>query len=374
VIFDLAGHATLAVLDSSERTRRAVRSLMDPYEPVAASGETADIVLEARQGPGRPLVDIHNPAGDAAVTASDGRDFYLVRAGLTCSLPAIWDGTPARLGYEPGFPIWSVFASVVRPAIHLALLERAGVAVHSASVAIDDRGIVVAGWSESGKTETALALLELGGRFVSDKWTILDAQQRIAPFPISVGVRRWVLPFLPTLRSSLPRRARAQLALAGLFDRASRPVRRRSPRPGARAFALAALERSVGLLDRAALTPRELAKAYGQPEPVRNVETAAFALLTPTARDDVKAAPADPTWVARRLVRSAAFERRGFFELYRRARYAFPERDGDLEREIERREERFLLEALSGTTLLDVRAPFPTDPRRVADAIVGRLG
>ena len=138
-------------------------------------------------------------------------------------------------------------------------------------------------------------------------------------------------------------------------------------------MAVAAIERMVALADRAALSPSELGAAYGQEAPARHVPAACVALLTTTTESTVTVREADPSWAARRLARSAAFERRGLFALDRRARYAFPERDRDLEREVLEREERVLFGVLSELMLLDVAAPFPTDPRSVATAIANRL-
>jgi hypothetical protein len=138
-------------------------------------------------------------------------------------------------------------------------------------------------------------------------------------------------------------------------------------------MAVATIERMIGLADRAALRPSELAEAYGQEAPARQVLVGCVALLTTTADTRVTVSAADPAWAARRLARSAAFERRGLFELDRRARFAFPDRQRDLESDVIEREEHFLHEVLSKTTLLEVAAPFPTDPTIVAAAIANKL-
>jgi hypothetical protein len=79
--------------------------------------------------------------------------------------------------------------------------------------------------------------------------------------------------------------------------------------------------------------------------------------------------PVDPDWAARRLARSSAFERRAAFELYERRRYAFPDTQSASLEEVVRREETVLERAFGNALVLDVRAPFPTDPRPVAEAI-----
>ena len=237
---------------------------------------------------------------------------------------------------------------------------------------VGGKAVVVAGWSESGKTETALAFLEEGARFISDKWTLVGADGVVANFPISVGVRRWALRHLPRLRAALPRRARVQLAAAGVGAVASRPLGAVRAAGKVGEVAVAAMERAVELADRAALTPSEIRAAYGgadEPNWTSSLGTVAL-LTTVPGHEVVTARPADPEWAARRLARSAAFERRRFFELHARSRYTFPERDGLPD--FEAREERFFAEVLAQARVLVVRAPFPVDPRRVADAI-GRL-
>jgi hypothetical protein len=263
--------------------------------------------------------------------------------------------------------------AALRPALQLAMLDHEVVALHGTTVARDGRGIVVAGWSESGKTETALALLERGAKFVSDKWTIVGPGVDVSPFPISVGIRRWVLPFLPQLRRELPRSARAQLAAAAVASAATRPLRAARLSGTVGRAVVAAAARAVTLADRAALSPSELAHAYGADGPLQRARLETLVFLTNVSGGDVSANTVDPRTVAQRLARSASYERRPFFDLVRRMRFSLPDVSPDLDLVVERREEELLAQRLRGVRLLDVRAPFPTDPRAVADAIVGRL-
>src|SRR5204862_272952 len=133
---------------------------------------------------------------------------------------------------EPGFPIARAFGRVVRPTLQLAMLARGGAAVHSAAVELDGKAVLVAGWSESGKTETALALVEEGARFLSDKWTFV-AEDGIRP-----GLH-------PPLRAHGPRanaaRARPELD-SGHRGESAVPDRPPSGRAGNRASAVSFLD------------------------------------------------------------------------------------------------------------------------------------
>lgn len=345
---------------------RRIADLMDPYRPVPADGP-GDLTLVGAAEEHRPrLREIHNPARDGVVTASDGERLYLMDGERWCSLPE-----SGEVRFQAGFPAWKMFGSVVLPAIQHALADRGAVCVHSASVDIDGSAVVVAGWSETGKTETALALLEEGARFLSDKWSILVPEGGVGAFPISVGIRRWVLRYLPRLRAALPRAARAQLLVAGGLGAVTGPLRRRGLPGRVGGLAVGSIERAIALADRAALTPSEVARAYGhEMDPATRPPLGAVAILTTVpAGSPPRARFADPAWAATRLARSAAYERRGLAELMARGGYAFPERAEPGDEPAVIRDGRLLAAAFADVTVIEVRAPFPTDPRRVADAI-----
>jgi hypothetical protein len=317
---------------------------------------------------------LHNAAGDATVTATDNSALYLRSSGRWCRLPDLMSAGPLRFELQPGFPLGRVFGSAVRPALQVALLRRGFAATHGAAVELDGGGVVVAGWSESGKTETALALVERGASFLTDKWTVIGPDGTLSAFPIGVGVRRWVLPHLPRLTSALPARSRAQFAAAAVADACSRPLRRRA-RGRLAGLAADMASRMVSLADRAALAPSEVRAIYGQADdPARHVPARCVALLSNVEGGRVWVEEADAGWAAARLARSAAYERRPWFALQERARYAKPTRPAAEDAEaIIKRERVVLAEALSGARIFSVHAPFPVDPGRVADAIVGSL-
>jgi hypothetical protein len=371
--FDLAGHVALSIAEPEESELAFLASQMDPYRPSTAASRAPTVLLERLDAvPGSALIDLHRDAGDGRVTGSDGERFYVLDDDLRFEV-APPDAVPARYARQPGFPLWRVYGSVIRPALHQALTQRGAVAIHSASAVTEGGGVVVAGWSESGKTETALAFAEGGGRFFSDKWTILGPDGRLAIFPMRVGVRRWVLKALPRLRRSLPALARSQMAAAGAANAATGPLRRMGSSGRVSARAVGAAERMVSLADRTSLTLSEIATAYGHTaDPAETVPLRALALLTNVPSGEPRAQPAEPAWAATRLAQTAAFERRELFLLHDRARFAFPGWADTYQSSVAA-EERLLGEALSNVPVIEVRAQFPADPRSVADAIARLL-
>jgi hypothetical protein len=320
------------------------------------------------------FLDIENAAGDGVVTAYDGERAYLLRGRHSCVVPDPIRDAPAVFAYTPGFPLLELVHSHIRPAVAIAALRRDAVVVHGSAVSINGRAVVIGGWSESGKTEVALALAEAGAEFLSDKWTIIRADGSVCPFPASVGVRRWVLPYLPRLSARLPRTARAQLAGAATISIASRPLRR-AFRSTLLREAGAHSTQLLALADRAALSVDQVRAAYGTVgDATRPVPLGLVVLLSTVGPGALpEAAAVEPDIAALRLAQAAAFERRAYFSVTERVRYggaSLERTDGPT---VTHLEASLLRARLAESSVLQVRTPFPSDPRRVVERIFGVL-
>jgi hypothetical protein len=374
--FDLSGRLALESLEDDERIVRYLGGQMAPFQASAdlPGSRSPDVVLTPAIGDAGPILEEQGPANDDLTTGTDGRRLYVLSKARRCSIPDALDDGPIHFDHDPGFPLWRVFRTAVRPAMQVALAASGrGVAVHAATVTLDGGAIVVAGWSESGKTETALGLMERGASFLSDKWTLLGSDGLASAFPISIGIRRWVLRYLPTLRSSLTRPARAQFAAAGLASLVLEPVAGRSAGSRTSGFVADGARRAMAIGDRAAFEVAELRAAYGQTDdPERTVPVRLVAALrtVPGDEGDVRVRSAEPGEIAARLARSAAYERRSYFELLQRAGYALPHRPAAPQERAIAADEVLLRAQFERVRVVVVDAPFPTDPRRVADAIL----
>jgi hypothetical protein len=372
--FDLSGRLLVQSLEEDERSVRYVRGQMAPFKATAEPPESrsADVVLAPWIGDAAAILEEQRPADDDLTTGTDGRSLFVLSRGRRCSIPDALEPRPLRFDHDLGFPLWRVFRTAVRPAMQVALAASGrAVAVHAATVTLDEGAIVVAGWSESGKTETALGLMERGASFLSDKWTLLGVDREASAFPISVGIRRWVVRYLPTLRSSLTRSARIQFTAAGVASLALEPVARRPAGSRRAGFLADGARRVTAIGDRAAFEVAELRAAYGQTDdPERRAPVHLLVALRTVPGGDVVVRPADPAEVAARLARSAAYERRHYFELLQRAGYALPGRLAALQEHAIAADEALLSAAFQHIRVITVDSPFPTDPRRVADAIL----
>ena len=369
--FDIAGRVHLTVEGADADAERSITRHMDPCVPTDAGSHSAGLRVECGVATAEPR-ELINPARDGVTTAAAAGGHLLVRSGGNVVLPR-HDGPQLVAQVGDGATVSSVIRTVIRPALQIALVDAQAVAIHSACVELDGGAIAVAGWSESGKTEIALGLMELGGRFISDKWTVVGDDVSAGTFPIGVGVRRWVLGSLPTLRAALPGRAKARMRGARVMDIVTSPLRHLGGGAlGSRVGAT--VERGVMVADRVALSPSEVAAVYGHPmdaaatSPLRTV----VMLSTIPTGGDLQIDEVDAQWAARRLATTAQYERREYFDLIERARYADASAAGSLRAEIEQREREFLTRVLAGVRILRVQVPFPADPRPVAAAIAER--
>lgn len=366
--YEIARALRLEFTATDDLAARFLETALDPWRPAAGAGGSADVLISELTERPRDA-ELQNPAGDGLSTAIDERAAYVRANGRWCKVapPAI-DG-PFAFAAEQGFPLGRVFGRFVRPALQIAATGHDAVAVHGSAVVAEGNGIVVAGWSEAGKTETALALVEEGASFLSDKWTLVFGDGSLACFPISIGLRRWLLQYAPTLRSTLPRAARLQFAAAAAGEAATRATAGLARRGGVAAATQAAAADLVALAQRASLSPSQLSAAYGQPPPTGRAQLSALVLLTTSSEGAPRAELRDGAWAARRLARSATYERRDYLSLLDRARYVGEGNSGaDVARLIEEREERHLASVLGSARVIETRTPFPTDPRRIVDA------
>jgi hypothetical protein len=364
--FEIGRSVTVGVRGLAASEHRAISRQLDPC-PCPGNGARPDVIIESDWAGVGALVDIQRDAGDGRVTASDGRRFYVLERNRACSVPPFDGARPVRFAVQPGFPIGRAFRWLVRPALHVALMARGSLAVHAAAVEIDGGAVLVAGWSESGKTETALALVERGARFLSDKWTVVGSDGTAGVFPTSVGIRGWVLPYLPRLNAALRHRYRSRLRTAAAIRSVGRPL--------ARGPMVGMTERLISRADRVGVPPSEVRRLYGHDTGARwHAPLAAVALITTVpAHDSIRAAFVDADWAAARLSVTASFERRPMFELHDRAQWTTDGHAPDLRSSLIARERSLLAELLRSVPIIGVHAPFPTDPRPVADAIARLL-
>ena len=343
-----------------------VAGSLAPYVPGPTGTARPDVAVRFDARLADPVVEHLGDAGDGLHTSWDGRGLRLEHEGAACRLRFDDPAAAALLQLEPGFPWWRAWAGVARPLLSIPIAARGAVVAHASAVTLDGRGIAIAGWAESGKTEVALALCERGARFVSDKWTALATDGTLHAMPVAAGLRAWTVPHLPQLRRSL---SAAQRTRAAAGRTVSRAVERAGGRAGGRAAtaAVGAARGAAGLAGRVSLSPAELRDAGDSPW----AELELLVLLRASA-----GAPAvrelDREQACRRLLTTTAYEQRPLDELDARARYCGGAGIAGYG-ELRAREEQLLGEVLAGCRVVELAAPFPADPMPAADAVLAHL-
>jgi hypothetical protein len=321
-------------------------------------------------------VSILGDAGDGLVVGWTADGAVVVDDGARIELRGTRGDLDVRVGSE--VEGWRLLRDIVRPAIQVAAVGYGTVVAHAAAVEVGGTTVVIAGWSESGKTETALAMVESGASFLGDKWTVLARRGSsvsgdviVAPFPNPVGVRRWVLPYLPRLAAALGPTEHARLVAGAAVAATARRVRSatRGSRP------LDAVIGPVGavasLADTIRLSPDAVRRTYGDERPAGEPVLGALILLdTIESGGDAGIGRLDPRSAAVAMARSAAFERRRYHLLGERLAGREPSIVPGFE--IVAREADAIQALLANIATYRLRAPFPADPA-IAAGLIGSV-
>ena len=345
---------------------RVRRALARAWTPEHAAVPDEDVVLDVtiveRPGP-PPEAERQGDAGDGVATASDGSRLWWRGSGGWSAIAA--GDRPVSLVLDGREPAWRLLGPA-RSAARRSLPAIGAVAVHGSLVAAEGSGILVSGWSESGKTEVALALaLALGGGLASDKWVVVRDGGAWA-VPGAAGIRGWVVPYLAGGLSAMSGIQRARLRSEGITRRASRALARaRAIHPIADTLGapFGALLPQVPVVRRA---PGALLAGVPRTPGTGSLPLRAGVLLL-GGEGPASSRPLDRDEIVRRMAVTTQHEEDLALGLGSRARYGgvpwFPE-DGGSDR---------LREALVGVPLHAIRLPFPADPRPAAELIASLL-
>jgi hypothetical protein len=364
--YDVQGLLSVRLISPSPSLARVAARQLNPLQPATLSHDPDISISHFTVGPqlvrGYRLGD----AGDSQQCRFDESEFSLVIGDSEVSIPFDSVGQSCAIRCTRNSNMRRLFIDYVRPALHMSLLAKGALALHSAAVSYKGKGILLAGWAESGKTEAMLGFLQAGATFVSDKWTIVDGKgPSIRHFPTPITVRNWMIDLVPGLSDRLNTTERLRARAAGVAGSLLATTGRV---PG--------LREAKGLADlggRVSVTPSQL---FGDTHEERSrwgmsssAPLESLFLLMTTAEEKITVQPAETAEVARRLADCAAYERRAFLGLYQRFRYALPGRRNPLLEESTDREAETLTKALASKQVYKVDVPFPFNPAALQQAI-----
>jgi hypothetical protein len=332
-------------------TSRVARQLGG--RPFAAGPQEPDLTVELGSAPaGRRLL---LGTGEYAATEDD---FLVLQGGgkrpVEMTLPFDRVGRGPTMRCTPTSPPLPLLVPLVNlTALHLDVLP-----LHAAAFDLDGLGVLVTGWSRSGKTETLLAFGRHGARYVGDEWVYLHPDGTITGLPEPMRVWSWHLAELGDAARPVPRRTRARLrALDVLTDDAGPGLERRLPSGARRVRHLLREQRNVRL------PPADLL-------PVVDRSGLDVVILTESHdADTTEVEPVATDLVAERVAAMLPLERAPLTAAYQAYRYAFPDRRCELLEGAPARERGLLHHRLLDVPALRVRHPYPFRFEQMAAAL-----
>lgn len=353
-------------MDASPGLARAHARAFAPWLDGPSSAPDATVlsvhVRDGQEPP--PSAERQGDAGDGVASATHDGRLWWRGSGRWSSLEA--GVRPAVLTLDGREPAWRL-VPIVRSIARRSLPAAGAVAVHGSLVEVGGRGILISGWSESGKTEVALALAASGGgRLAGDKWTIV-AEGRAWPLPGAAGLREWVVPYLEGDLATPSRAERVRRASGRPISAATRGVRGLRRLHPAVDILGQPVERLLPLVPTVRREPGRLLRS--QPvssTPFGSLDLAAVVLLLVTG-DRPEPIEMDREAMLERIHATTSHEEALALDLERRARY------GGVPWFTCAAANEALARSLASVPLLAVASPFPADPRPIAALIEGRL-
>lgn len=352
VKFDLRGVVTVRLIGADDRDARTVERQLGPIK-VADDSKPADITIRfvdeiATTSPVRYV-------GLREVAFTD--DAFLVlrakhKAQTRTLIPMDQIGGTCEIVCERGTPAVPLLLAI----INLTAASKGVLALHAGAFEWRGRGTVVTGWSKGGKTETLLAFMRRGARYIADEWCYIDSDgNRIFGVPEPVRLWHWQLRQLPEVRKRVAIGSRIKMSALGLpsFCLDAIPRRWQTAKP---ARFIQRLTHFAERYRNTLVAPERLfCQPVGETESV--FDRLVFVMSAESAATvGVTMAPEE---AAERMAHSLKFERQPLEECYRMYRFAFPHRSNPFLEKIDAVERRLLASAFAGKPTICVEHPYP---------------
>jgi len=358
VDYDLGGVVRLRLLDAGGRERAAVGRQLGPLES-PGDGRAPDVVVR--------FVDRLELHGDLRYVGLDDAGFtdeeFLILRGkhksrVRARVPVERIGATCEIECERGLAA----VPMLVPILNATMLARGHLPLHAAAFVHRGRGVIATGWSKGGKTETLLAFLGRGARYVADEWLYLAPDgARMFGIPEPIRVWGWHVDSLPELRARLTAGERARLSLLGLVAGGMQRVTDHGRRHGSaatrtlnRASALLESQRCLDVAPERLFAGLDAVRAGGEP-----VRPECLLFVVSHERPDIVIEPVEAAQVAARMRFSLAEEDQRLRSLYHRFRFAFPGRANPHLEAADERRAALLASALGALPAFEVRHPYP---------------
>jgi hypothetical protein len=246
------------------------------------------------------------------------------------------------------------------PMLAAGLLARGIAPAHASAFLLDGQGVFVSGWAKGGKSETLLAFLMHGARYVGDEWLFVDPDGPLmfgTPEPIRLW--DWQLDQVPLLRRRVGQADRARLLGAASLSRALAGISR-TPGIGRGAVGDVA-RRARAVVDRQRSRQFPVEELFGSGAIHAEATPIDRVVLVAGSTEDRVRTGVDPAEAAARIAASTAHELLDLEGLRLAYRHAVPDGSTTGLEGLEGRLGAVYTRAFAHVPIIDVRHRYPPD-------------
>jgi hypothetical protein len=359
--YDLHGLAGVRLVDATPGDAAAVSRQLGPIR--SSLDREPDIVIRfVDRLPATRLRYLG--VGEAAFTD----DAFLVlrskhKAPAKVSIPFAQIGDRCEIVCERGLPA----VPLLVPILNLTVLARGALPLHASAFVYGGTGVVATGWSKGGKTETLLAFMQRGAKYVGDEWVYVSSEgDRIFGIPEPIRLWDWHLSQLPDYRAVVGRGGRSRLrALKLALSLESTLDSGASSRlPFARG-----LGRALPVLRRQLHVDIEPSRLFGERAIAESAAFDQLFFVVSGESEKITVEPIDSREVAQRMSFSLAYERLDLAAYYAMFRFAFPGAASPVLDQAEELEQVALERLLADKPANVVHHPYPVSIAALFDAM-----
>ena len=359
--FDLHGIVGIRLLGATPEDAAAVHRQLGPIEMSLTSAPdiTVRFVDQLPLAGEIRYLNIDTGYTDNAFLVLRGKHKSRVRV----QIPFADIGGPCEIVCER--PVSAV--PLLLPIINMTALIKGALPLHASAFTYQGTGVLTTGWSKGGKTETLLAFMNRGAKYVGDEWIYLTGDgQQMYGIPEPIRIWDWQFSELPRFLTRVSRidrmRMRLLRTITGSMERAGldrEPV----------GFSRRAMCKLTFLLNQQRYVQMPPAKLFDGHIASQRATPEKIFFVASHAASKVTVRPIDPAEIAQRMVFSLEEERADLLACYRKFRFAFPDNSNPMLENTEQVQRQRLLEVLSGKETYALYHPYPVSIPALFDAM-----
>jgi hypothetical protein len=353
VDYDLHGAVGVRLLNARPSDLAAIARQLGPIQ--ATLTREPDIVIEFVDH-----ISLSSPLRYLGVDEAAFTDdaFFVLRSKhktrTLVQIPFAQIGQPCHIRCETGLAA----VPLLIPILNLTALNRGVLPLHASAFCYNGIGVLTTGWSKGGKTETLLAFMAHGARYIGDEWVYIspDGNQMMG-IPEPIRVWDWHLHSMPHYWPRVGQADKVRLRAIKLLVQA---IDRTTANGFVKRFA------GVKLMKR--LLPHLKQQLHVDLPPHtlfgRQLGPSIAALdkiffVASHAAPEITVQPMDPLEIAHRMVFSLQEERQQLMSYYFKFRFAFPEARNLFIEQAEEIQRALLTRLLANKAAYAVYHPYP---------------